>query len=294
MRIGFIGLGIMGRGMVKNLVLHGHEVCVWNRTRETAKKLFPQLRSLTSPAELAANSDMVISCVSVPEAVEQVLLGPDGVCRATPAPALHVECSTIGPAQGARLERELAGFGIEMLAAPVTGSRLGADAGTLIFIAGGAAASCSRIEPVLSSMGRRVIHCGTVAQAFAVKLANNGLVSFMLQGLCEGSVVLSRNAVPMQTWLEVVQASVLGSEFYAQKGKALATRDFSTHFSLDLLLKDQTLLLEQAHRDRVPMPGLAAIREIFRAGQARGLGAEDMAGVVRVLEALAGDAGHPA
>jgi len=288
MNIGFIGLGIMGRAMVKNLVSGGHQVALWNRTQDTAKALFPDLPVAENPAALAEVSDIVIACVSGPDAVEYVTLGREGISRASNVPRYYVECSTIGPAQGERLEAELSTFGIEMVAAPVTGSRLGAEAGTLIFMSGGISKTCSELEPLLLSMGKRRIHCGSVAQAFAVKLANNTLVSFMLEALCEGSVLLSRNAVPIDTWLQVIQASVLSAEFYAFKGKALSTRDFSTHFALDLLVKDQSLMLDQAQRDRVPMPGLAAIREVFRSGQARGLGSEDMSSVLKVLEALAG------
>ncbi len=288
MRVGFIGLGIMGRGMVRNLVSRGHDVTVWNRTIETAQRLFPELTPSKSPAALAECADVVISCVSGPDAVEEVVFGQQGIARASKAARTYIECSTIGPAQAARLEQQLQEFGIEMLAAPVTGSKLGAEAGTLVFMTGGGAESCRQIEPLLSSMGRHIVHCGTVAQAFAVKLANNTLVSFMLEGLCEGSVLLSKNAVAMDTWLQVIRASVLSSDFYNFKGAALATRDFSTHFSLDLLVKDQTLMLEHAQNHKVPMPGLTAIREVFRGGQARGLGAKDMASVIQVLEALAG------
>ena len=288
MRIGFIGVGIMGRGMVKNLVSHGHQVTIWNRTRETAGHLFPDLPVSESPASLAECVDVVISCVSGPDAVEQITKGNEGILSASKRPSLYIESSTIGPAQAARLEQEFMSFGIEMLGAPVTGSRLGSEAGSLVFMTGGAAESCLQVEPLLLSMGRKVIHCGTVAQSFMVKLANNSLVSFMLEGLCEASVVLSKNSVPIDTWLQVIRASVLSSEFCALKGEALATRNFSTHFALDLLVKDQTLMLEKAHEDRVPMPGLASIREVFRGGQARGLGSQDMVSVVQVLEALAG------
>ena len=176
MRIGFIGVGIMGRGMVKNLVSHGHQVTIWNRTRETAGHLFPDLPVSESPASLAECVDVVISCVSGPDAVEQITKGNEGILSASKRPSLYIESSTIGPAQAARLEQEFKSVGVEMLGAPVTGSRLGSEAGTLVFMTGGAAESCRQVEPLLLSMGRKVIHCGTVAQSFTVKLANNSLV----------------------------------------------------------------------------------------------------------------------
>jgi 3-hydroxyisobutyrate dehydrogenase-like beta-hydroxyacid dehydrogenase len=288
MRIGFIGIGIMGRGMVKNLIARGYDVTLWNRTPATPMALFPGHAVKSTPAELAACSDVVISCVSGPGAVEQVIQGKGGVLEAANPALTYVECSTIGPDQAEKVGLLLSDRGTAMLAAPVTGSRLGAENGTLVFMTGGNQELSVKLEPLLLSMGQRVIHCGSVSQAFLVKLANNTLVSFMLEGLCEGAVALSRGSVPLRTWLEVIQSSVLSSKFYEFKGEALIARDFSTHFALDLLAKDQNLMLEQAVRNHVPMPGLAAVREVFRSGQAQGLGGEDMSGVVRVLEALAG------
>src|SRR5664280_343795 len=289
MRVGFIGLGIMGRGMVKNLVANGHEVRLWNRTVTTAEKLFPGLIFASSPAELVRGTEVVISCVSGPDAVERVIFAEDGVLTATRPAMTYIECSTIGPEQAARIEGRLNASGADMLAAPITGSKLGAQNGTLVFMTGGSDELSARMKPLLMSMGEHLIHCGSVPQAFVMKLVNNSLVSFMLEGLCEGVVALSKNDVPLRKWLEVMQTSILSSKFYALKGDALATRDFSTHFSLDLLVKDQSLMLDLASRSRVPMPGLSAIREVFRGGQAQGLGGDDMAGVVRVLEMMTGD-----
>ncbi len=288
MRIGFIGIGIMGTGMVKNLVAHGYDVTLWNRTPDTPRALFPGLAVKSNPAELAACTDVVISCVSGPDAVDQIIQGKGGILEAASHELTYVECSTIGPDQAEKVHSLLSGRGASMLGAPVTGSRQGAESGTLVFMTGGDQELSVKLAPLLLSMGQRVIHCGSVAQAFLVKLANNTLVSFMLEGLCEGAVALSRGAVPLRTWLEVIQSSVLSCKFYDLKGQALVDRDFSTHFALELLAKDQNLMLDQAVRNHVPMPGLAAIREVFRSGQAQALGSEDMSGVVRVLETLAG------
>ena len=288
MRIGFIGLGIMGRGMVKNLVSKGHEVTLWNRTAATAKSLFPGLVCASSPSELASRVDMVISCVADPAAVARVVFAEDGVQASARAGFAYVECSTIGPEQARSIADGLGQRGAEVLVAPVTGSKLGAENGTLLFMTGGDAAVHTRLEPLLLAMGTKAIHCGTVEQACVVKLANNSLISFMLEGLCEGALVTQRAGIPLAAWLNVIQNSIFGCGYYAFKGKALAERDFSTHFSLDLLVKDQNMMLDYAVRARAPMPGLAAIREVYRAGQARGHGAEDMASVIKVLESLAG------
>jgi 3-hydroxyisobutyrate dehydrogenase-like beta-hydroxyacid dehydrogenase len=286
MRIGYIGLGIMGTGMVNNLAQKGHEVCVWNRTAAKAREAFPQLAHSRSPQELAAASEVVIACVSGPDAVENVLFAHDGVAAAARPGLVYIECSTIGPEQATSNAARLSQLGMQMLAAPVTGSKLGAQNGTLLFMTGGPDSLRQTLEPVLLCMGERVIHCGNVAQAFAVKLANNSLVSFMLEGLCEGATVIEKSGVPLRIWLDVIRSSVLASKFYDFKGDALLRRDFSTNFSLDLLLKDQTLMLDYATKSLARMPGLATIREVFQQGQLEGLGAGDMLGIVRLLERL--------
>jgi 3-hydroxyisobutyrate dehydrogenase len=281
----------MGRGMVRNLVDKGCQVAVWNRTPAVAQTYFPSLSMPSSPAELAANVDVLVTCVADPAAVDRVVFSTDGVCTTARPGFTYVECSTIGPEQAERVAATLRVKGADMLAAPVTGSKLGAENGTLLFMTGGSAEVNARIEPVLLTMGERVIYCGSIGQAFVVKLVNNALVSFMLEGLCEGAVALSKAGIPLRTWLQVIQNSAMASKYYAFKGEALAKRDFSTHFSLGLLAKDQDLMLEQASTTLVSMPGLSAIREVFRSAQAQGYQAEDIAGVVRVLEGLAGPSG---
>ncbi len=283
MRVGFIGLGIMGSGMISNLVQKGHQVEVWNRTAQKAEASFPQLHCCASPRELTQRNEVVICCVSGPDAVERVLFGPDGVAAAE-SPTILIECSTIGPDQAAENASRLEECGAQMLAAPVTGSKLGARNGTLLFMTGGSDALRQQLEPLLLCMGERVVHCGSVAQAFAVKLANNALVSFMLQGLCEGATVVQKAGIDLATWLAVIGQSVLACRFHEMKGDALLRRDFSTHFSLDLMLKDQILMLDFAAKNSVLMPGLTAIRDVFRSGQADGLGADDMVGIIRLLE----------
>jgi 3-hydroxyisobutyrate dehydrogenase-like beta-hydroxyacid dehydrogenase len=139
-------------------------------------------------------------------------------------------------------------------------------------------------------MGSRAIHCGPTGQAALMKLVGNSLISFMLEGLCEGLVVASKAGLSLDKVLEVVAASGFASPYYAFKGAAIRERCFDTHFSIDLLVKDQTLMLETAARQKTPMPGLAAIREVFQAARAQGYGGDDICSVIRALERAAGAA----
>jgi 3-hydroxyisobutyrate dehydrogenase len=287
-RIGFIGLGIMGRGMVKNLVAKGHAVTVWNRSPERIRDVGAAVAAAPTPRELAQGVDIVITCVSDPAAVESVLFGPDGVLAGARPGLRYIECSTVSPELVRRSARALAEVGAAMLEAPVTGSKLAAEGGTLLFMTGGAPELHAELEPVLLAMGSRAIHCGDSGQGALMKLVNNTIISFLMQGLCEGLVVAQKGGLSIQTALDVIQASGFASPYLGFKGAAIRDRNFETHFSVDLLTKDQTLMLAEATQQRTPLPALAAIREVFQAARAQGLGSEDISAVIKVVERAAG------
>jgi 3-hydroxyisobutyrate dehydrogenase-like beta-hydroxyacid dehydrogenase len=285
-RVGFAGLGIMGRGMVKNLVAKGYPVRVWNRTRARVEEL--GLPAAATPKALAEQSDVVIGCVSDPAAVERLVFADDGVLAGARAGQSYIECSTVSPDLVRRLARAFQSKGCRMVEAPMTGSKLGAERGTLLFMAGGPAEVLRELEPLLLAMGSRVIRCGDVGQGALMKLIGNAVISFMLEGLCEGMVAARKGGLSPQTVLEVIAASGFASPYYGFKGDALVRRDFSTHFSIDLLVKDQSLMLAEAAALRAPLPGLAAIREVFQAARAQGLGEEDIVAVAKAIERMAG------
>jgi 3-hydroxyisobutyrate dehydrogenase-like beta-hydroxyacid dehydrogenase len=288
-RVGFAGLGLMGRRMARQLLDKGFPLRVWNRSPAPAAALVAAGATLVdSPRELAEQSDVVVSCVADPKAVERVVFDGDGVLAGARPGLYYLETSTISPSLMRRVAEALQARGAAALEAPVTGSKNGAEKGTLLFMTGGPRALHDALLPVMLAMGSRAIHCGELGQASVVKLVGNTLISFMLEGLCEGLVAARAAGVPLETVLEVVMASGYASPYYTFKGQAIAQRDFDTHFSIDLLVKDQTLMLEEAAARRVPMPGLAAVREVFQAARGRGLGGADIAAVIKVLEANAG------
>ena len=145
-----------------------------------------------------------------------------------------------------RVQAALRERGADALEAPVTGSKNGAENGTLLFMTGGDAAVHEELLPVMMAMGTKAIHCGEMGQGSTVKLIGNSVISFMLEALCEGIVLGRKAGLPLETIVEVIQASGYASPYYAFKGAAIAKRDFQEHFAIDLLVKDQTLMLEQA------------------------------------------------
>ena len=288
-RIGFAGLGLMGSRMARQFLDKGFPLTVWNRTPDKCDPLAAAgARVARTPRELAEVSDVVVVCVADPNAVGRIVFAEDGVRAAARPGFRYLETSTISPGLARRVAEVLRSRGADMLEAPVTGSKLGAEKGTLVLMTGGRREVHEELMPVMMAIGSRAIHCGEVGQASVVKLIGNTIISFMLEGLCEGLVVGRKAGLSVETLLEVVMASGYASPYFTFKGGAIARRDWDTHFSIDLLVKDQGLMLDEAGLRGAPMPGLAAIREVFQAARAQGFGAEDIAAVVKVVEAAAG------
>ena len=288
-RIGFAGMGLMGSRMALNLLKKGFPLTVWNRTPERCEPLAREgAKVARTPRELAEASDVVVACVADPNAAARVMFAEDGVRPAVRPGFRYLECSTISPGLVKRMGDVLRERGADVLEAPVTGSKLGSERGTLLFMTGGRQETHEELMPVMMAMGSKAILCGELGDASVVKLIGNTIISFMLEGFCEGLVVAEKNKIPLQTVLEVVMASGFASPYFAFNGAAIEKRDFEQHFSIDLLVKDQNLMLDEASAHRVPMPALAAIREVFQSARGQGLGQEDIAAVVKVLEKAAG------
>jgi 3-hydroxyisobutyrate dehydrogenase-like beta-hydroxyacid dehydrogenase len=288
-RVGFAGLGLMGGRMARNLLDKGFPLTVWNRTAERSRPWAEAGAEVAaSPKALAEASDVVVACLADPPAVERLLFAKDGVVAAARPGFRYVECSTISPDLARRTAEALRASRADALEAPMTGSKNGAEKGTLLFMTGGRREVHDELLAVLMAMGSKAIYCGEIGQAATMKLIGNSLISFMLEGLCEGLVVGRKAGLSIETMLEVIMASGFASPYYAFKGLAIAQRDFEQHFSIDLLVKDQTLMLAEAGKRLAPMPGLAAIREVHQAARAQGLGQEDIAAVIKALERAAG------
>ena len=272
MEIAFLGLGIMGSRMAANLAKK-HSVRAWNRTpREGA--------NAKSVADATRGAEVVCLCLANPAAVEAVL--PDiQLSNGT----LLIDFSTGSPSLARRLDDAARERGARFVEAPMTGSKNGAAAGTLVLMCGGDPEAIATAKPVLDCVAAKVIHVGPVGSASRVKLIGNTFIALMLQALCEGFVLCDKAGVPREKLLEVVQSSGYASPYWDFKGKAILAGDFEPHFTAELMHKDLTLALESANELKVPVPGLAMVREQFQMLRARGLGNEDIAALIKVLEA---------
>jgi 3-hydroxyisobutyrate dehydrogenase-like beta-hydroxyacid dehydrogenase len=275
MDVAFLGLGIMGSRMAQRLAAQGHRVTAWNRTPGKAGAL----PAAATPAEAAARADAVCLCLADPPAVESVFSA-----LALREGQLVIDFSTGSPALAARLDAACRTQGAAFLESPVTGSKNGAAAGTLVLMVGGEEAALERAHPLLASVASKVIHIGPVGSASRVKLIGNGFIALMLEALCEGVLLARKAGISPEKMLEVVQSSGYASPYWDFKGKAILARDFETHFSVDLMHKDLTLALAAADEAKVPVPGLALAREQFQRLRAAGKGGLDIAALIQALE----------
>lgn len=279
----------MGARMAPHFLTKGYSLAVWNRSASRCEPLRERGASVAAtPRKLAENTDVVFACVSDPAAVERLVFGDDGLLSAARPGFRYVETSTISPDLARRVATAFREKGADMLEAPVTGSKNGAEKAALLLMTGGRLETHEELLPLLTVIGSKAIHCGDIGSASFVKLLGNTFISFMLEALAETSVLAQKAQIPFEKVLEVVMASGFASPYYTFKGGALMKRDFDQHFSIDLLVKDQTLMLQEAARLRASMPGLAAIREVCQSARGQGLGQEDIIAVAKVLERSAG------
>lgn len=289
-RVGFIGLGIMGRGMSRNLLEAGFDLTVWNRTRERAAEVVDAGATLAgSPAEVARACDIVVTCVSDTPDVEHVVTGDDGVLTGASAGDLVVDCSTISPEVTRTLAARLAERGVEMLDAPISGGSEGAAQGTLSIMVGGPAEQFERARGVFEAMGSSITHVGEQHGAGqAVKLVNQILVVHNMLGISEALLLATAEGLDLQRTLDAVTGGAAGSWMLSNRGPQVIARDWSPGFTIDLQQKDLRLVLEAFERLRLPAVGTALISQLYATLQYRELGADGNHALVRALEHLSG------
>jgi len=285
MHVAFLGLGIMGRPMATNLVKAGHEVTVWNRT--PGRDVDGAARAST-PAEAVKDKEAVWVCVSDTMAVQQVLFGAQGAAEGLSSGTIVVDSSTIAPSASLGIMEGLQERGCEFLDAPMTGSKVAAESGQLIFMVGGNPANIERTEPLFRAMGKQVIHMGDNGKGLVAKLAQNMNIVFIYEGLCESLTLAKKLGVPPEKMFELIQASMIRSGVAEYKQPFILNQDFSPNFPLRLMHKDIHLMLDTGKDSGVDLPGLKKIDEIYEEAKAAGLDEMDYAATITLLEERAG------
>jgi 3-hydroxyisobutyrate dehydrogenase len=289
-RIAFLGLGIMGSRMAANLARAGFELTVWNRTQEKAERFCAEHRAAlaSSPAEAAAAADIAVTMVVDGPQVREVLLGQQGVASGGRPGLLCIDCSTIGPTATREIGTELSGHGMRLLDAPVTGSSPKAQDGTLTIMAGGEIDDFERAKPVLHAMGELIVYAGRLGHGQMVKLINNAVAAVNAAVVGEALLLGARAELDLDALTTVMAAGSGGSAMLELKAGPMRSHDYRTLFKLEHMLKDVRLCLEEGQAAGGPFSFAALTREILTAAMGRGLGEQDFAALIEVLEASAG------
>ncbi len=274
--VALLGLGLMGRPMAANLAKAGFSVTIWNRTRARADELAAVNKGLrvAATAQEAAHADVVITIVSDPPALEEVLWGAQGVLEGLRPGALLIDSSTVAPALARKIAATCKEKGAQFLDAPVTGGTWGAEKGELVFMIGGEAAAFERAQPVLQAMGKRFFHLGPNGAGQAVKLAMNSILALEVQAFAEAVSLVRGAGIEGEKLFEVLQSSMARTPVLDVKGPLILKGDYAPSFPLRLMHKDLGLALELANQIGVPLPATAAARETYNA--VKGSAKEDL------------------
>ena len=267
-RIGLIGLGLMGRPMGMNLLKAGHTLTVWNRTPERAKELVAAGAVLAkTPHEVAASSEVLISIVSDPPALETVLWGHegqnDGALAGLEAGNIYIDSSTVSPMLAKRIAAACKERGVGFLDAPVTGGDWGAREGNLVFMIGGDVATLKEAEPILEVMGKKWFHLGPNGAGQTIKLAMNAILALEVGAMAEALALVTKAGLNGGQLVEVMQASMARSGVLDVKSPLMLKGEYKPSFPLRLMHKDLGLALDLANQLGVALPATAAAREVY-------------------------------
>ena len=301
-KVGFIGLGIMGRGMVDNLMKAGYDVTVWNRTAGRMDPFVERGASAAdSPKAVAEACDIIIICVSDTPDVEAVIssssasvtrpiviLGDDGVIHGASAGNLVIDMSTINPVNTVEIAKQLNAKGVSMLDAPISGGSEGAAKGTLSIMIGGSDEDVARANPYFETMGSTITHVGEQGAGQTVKLSNQILCVVNMLAASEALLFAQAGGVNLEKMLQAVTGGAAGSWMLANRGPQVIRDYWEPGFSIDLQQKDLRLVLGAADKMGVPVIATALCFNLYRTLQAQGLGGEGNHGIVKALEAMAG------
>ena len=287
--VGFIGLGIMGGGMARNLLKAGFNVCVWNRSPERMQPLLEAGASAGDvPADVATRSEITVVCVSDTPDVQKVILGERGVIEGAAAGSLVIDTSTISPHATREIAAALAEKSIHMLDAPISGGSEGAAQGTLSIMVGGDSEQFERAQPVFQAMGRTITHVGPQGAGQTVKLVNQILVVINALAVSEALLFAQAGGLDLKKTLDAVSQGAAGSWMLSYRGPQMIERDWRPGFTIDLQQKDLRLALEAAEQFGAPVIGTGLVSQLYRTLQAQGLGEDGNHALVRALENLAG------
>jgi 2-hydroxy-3-oxopropionate reductase len=288
MKIGFIGLGIMGRPMALNLLKGGHQLTVWARREVSMAPLLEAgAQGAKSPAEAAQGVDLVISMVADAPDVAEVMRA---VASAASPGLVAVDMSTISPTAARKIGEDLAASGVDFIDAPVSGGEVGAIAGTLSIMVGGSEAGFARAKPAFECMGKNIVHVGESGAGQVTKAANQIVTGMGVLAVAEAYAFASKNGVDCSKVREALLGGFAYSKILENHGQRMLDRNFKPGFKSWMHEKDLNIVMQTAHELGLFLPGSAATAQMFNAMVGSGLGEEDSIAVLKLLESLSGQA----
>jgi 2-hydroxy-3-oxopropionate reductase len=290
MKVGFVGLGIMGRPQALNVMRAGHAMVVWARRKESMQPLTDAgATACASPSEAAALADVVFVMVSDTPDVGQVIFGPKGIIEGARPGAVVVDMSTISPVATRDMAKRLGDKGIEMLDAPVSGGEVGAINGTLSIMVGGKPEVFARVKPLFECMGRNIVHIGANGAGQVAKACNQIVAAVTLEAVSEGLTLARRSGVDAAKVRDALMGGFAYSKVLEVHGRRILERDFKPGFKAKLHRKDLKIVTDTAAHLGLTLPQASLIASHLNALVGLGCGDEDSAAVVKVIERAAGE-----
>jgi 2-hydroxy-3-oxopropionate reductase len=287
--VGFVGLGIMGTSMARNLIEDGHELVIHNRTRAKAEKLAKLGAEVaTSPREVAGRSDVIITMLPGPPEVEEVLAGENGLLEGVRDGSLIVDMSTSSPLLAQELSRTANTRGVGMLDAPVSGGDIGAIEGTLSIMVGGEKEDFERARPLFEAMGKTIVHVGTAGAGQTVKACNQIVVALVIEAVSEALVLGSKAGVKPEKVMEVLSGGLAANKVMEVKGEKFLSHDFAAGGKVEYHRKDLGIALAAGREYGVALPVTALVDQLFGTLVAQGKGGWDHSALITLIEEWSG------
>src|SRR5689334_687310 len=289
-KLGFLGLGLMGYPMARNLLRAGHQVALWSHTTDKARQLAKDENGAfcSTPRGVAEQADTIFLCVGNTEMSREVIVGTNGIIQGAKPGTVVADASTISPSESRSIGAALKAKGVDFLDAPCTGSTPGAEGGTLTFMIGGDQGVYEKTKPLFDPMGKRLYYCGGAGMGLQAKLSQNLILSNLLMAFNEGMVLATKGGVDPKLMLEILDNSAAKSGLIAYKAPFVFSRNFTTNFSVKWMHKDIGLMLESGEELDVPLLLTGLTHQLYQLAISAGHGEEDFCSTIKVLEDLTG------
>jgi 3-hydroxyisobutyrate dehydrogenase-like beta-hydroxyacid dehydrogenase len=288
-KVGFMGLGIMGAPMAANILKAGYPLTVYNRTAVKAEPLAKLGANVApTPKALAQESDLIIAMVTGPEALYELLFGPEGAAAAFGPEQVFINMSSVSPSFTLELAKQLAPTAIRFVDAPVSGTKKPAVDAQLVILAGGNRQRVQELDPLFLTMGKKLIYCGRIGQGSMMKMFINLLLGLMMEGFAEALNFGRLGGLDLEAMLEVVASGAMNAPMFQVKAPNIRDKNYPPAFPLKHLCKDAKFILDTAYELGAPVPAGQMLLHLYRLGVARGWGDEDISAIMRVLEYLGG------